>query len=508
MSSTLARTAQGAGWVVAWRMTTRMLGLISTLVLARLLVPADFGLVALAYACSATLEACTYAGVEQQIIRSAAPSRALYDTAFTLNLIRALAIAVMLALGAGPLATFFGDPRLEPVLLTLTLLPLVNGFSNIGTVDFQRNLAFHREFQMMILPRLITFCVSLGVALVFRTYWALVLSMVAGRLSYLVMSYLMHPYRPRLSLAAWRELAGFSFWVWALAVVSVVRDRADSFIVGRQLGPGSLGVYSLGAEVATLPASEVVGPICRASLPGLAASQREGGDSATRDAFFRIIALTALLMLPAGVGMAMMAAPLVFLTVGPNWLEAVPLVAVLGFAGVVLPFGNISQVLLTSLGRMRLLFGIYLVAAVARLALMSVFIPWLGLIGAACALGIGFLLDAVMLTHFATRLLRVSPVAVLGRCWRPAVASAVMALVLWSTGLGWVPVPPDVITAILALAAGVSGGVATYAAAATVLWLACGRPKGAEADMLRLLGQMTHRLRRARPATLPAGAAD
>jgi O-antigen/teichoic acid export membrane protein len=481
---------------------------VSTLVLARLLTPADFGLVALAYACGATLDACLNAGVEQQIIRSPDPRRALYDTAFTLNMVRCLTIAAMLTLGAGPLAGFFGDPRLEPVLMALALLPAINSFTNIGVVDFHRNLAFHREFQMMILPRLVTFATSLGVALVFRSYWALVASMVAGRSCSLVMSYLMHPFRPRLSLAAWRELAGFSFWIWALSVAGVVRDRADSFFVGRLLGPGSLGVYSLGSEIATLPASEVVGPICRASLPGLAASQREGGDAATGDAFFRIIALTALLLLPAGVGMAMVAAPVVFLAVGPAWIEAVPLVAVLGIAGVALPFGNISQVLLTAQGRMRLLFGVYLVAALARLGFMAAFIPWLGLLGAALALGLGFLLDAAMLVHFATRMLRVRPAAVLLRCWRPAAASAAMALVLWATGLGWAPVPADAAAAIRALAVGVGCGVVVYAAVATALWLACGRPEGAENDLLRVIGRATQRLRRARPAAVPAGPAE
>ncbi|MFC7541192.1 oligosaccharide flippase family protein [Siccirubricoccus deserti] len=507
MSSTLARTAHGAGWVVAWRMTTRLLGLVSTLVLARLLTPADFGLVALAYACRSTLDACTNAGVEQQIIRSPNPTRELYDTAFTLNMARCLAIAALLALGAA-LAVFFGDPRLETVLLVLALLPAIGGFTNIGVVDFHRDLAFRREFQMMILPRLVTFVTSLGAALVFRSYWALVLSMVTGSICSVTMSYLMHPFRPRLSLVAWRELAGFSFWIWALSVASVVRDRADSFFVGRLLGPWSLGVYSLGSEIATLPASEVVGPICRASFPGLAASQREGGDAATRDAFFRIIALTALVMLPAGVGVAMVAAPVVFLAVGPAWNEAVPLVAVLGIAGVALPFGNISQVLLTAQGRMRLLFGVYLVAALARLGLMAAFIPWLGLPGAALALGLGFLLDAVMMVYFATRMLRVRPGAVLLPCWRPAAASAAMALVLWATGLGWAPVPTDAAAAIRALAAGVGCGVVVYAAIAAALWLACNRPAGAESDLLRVIGQATQRLRRVRSAAVPAGPAE
>src|SRR3954468_8820187 len=149
-------------------MTTRVLGLMSTLVLARVLAPSDYGLVALAFAVNSTLDACLSAGVEQQIIRAPAPTRALYDTAFTFNLIRTLLISALLLLGAAPAADFFGDPRLEPVLLAFAALPLLTGMVNIGVVDFQRNLDFSAEFRMLIVPRLAAIAVSFAIALTFH----------------------------------------------------------------------------------------------------------------------------------------------------------------------------------------------------------------------------------------------------------------------------------------------------------------------------------------------------
>ena len=94
--SILSRTALGAGWVVAWRMLTRVLGLISTLILVRLLAPADFGLVALATSFALALDACLSIGVEDQLVRSNNPRPALYHTAFTLNLFRCLAVAALI----------------------------------------------------------------------------------------------------------------------------------------------------------------------------------------------------------------------------------------------------------------------------------------------------------------------------------------------------------------------------------------------------------------------------
>ncbi|HWT09257.1 MAG TPA: oligosaccharide flippase family protein, partial [Roseomonas sp.] len=93
----LARTARGAGWVVAWRMATRLLGLVSTLVLARLLLPEDFGLVALATSFAFALDACLALGVGDQIVRAHEPDRDMYDTAFTINLLRGLLVGAMVA---------------------------------------------------------------------------------------------------------------------------------------------------------------------------------------------------------------------------------------------------------------------------------------------------------------------------------------------------------------------------------------------------------------------------
>jgi hypothetical protein len=128
--------------------------------------------------------------------------------------------------------------------------------------------------------------------------------------------------------------------------------------------------------------------------------------------------------------------------------------------------------------------------------------------GAALALGIGFVLDAAMLVHFATRLLRVGPTAVLLRCWRPVLASAGMALALWAAGLGWAPAPANAAAATRDLAVGVGCGVLVSATVAAALWAACGRPEGAENDLLRMLGRLAQRLRPARPVALPASPGD
>ncbi len=228
--SLLMRTARGAGWVMAWRLGMRVLGLISTLVLVRLIAPADFGIIALGTSFMQTIDGMLTLGTEEAVIREAAPGRTFYDTAFTLNLMRGLSVTALVAALAYPAASFFADPRLGPVLLFVACLPVLDGCANIGTVDFRRDLAFHREFAIMVVPKLCGIIAAITAAALLHSYIAMLIGMGVNRTLRVVMSYVMHPYRPALSLQAWHGLAGYSLWTWALSLAVLVRDRSDSLL--------------------------------------------------------------------------------------------------------------------------------------------------------------------------------------------------------------------------------------------------------------------------------------
>jgi O-antigen/teichoic acid export membrane protein len=121
----LAKTASGAGWVIGFRLTTRLLGIASTLTLVRLLGPGDFGLVALASSFAQTIDTIANLSPHEAVIRERAPDRAMYDTAFTMSFLRGLLTAAVIAAGSVPAAGFFHEPRLVPVLLALAVSTLI-----------------------------------------------------------------------------------------------------------------------------------------------------------------------------------------------------------------------------------------------------------------------------------------------------------------------------------------------------------------------------------------------
>jgi O-antigen/teichoic acid export membrane protein len=479
--SVFARTARGTGWLIAWRMATRLLGVASTVVLVRLLTPADFGLIALATSFTLAVEAMALIDVEDAVTRERAPTRDVYDTAFTLGLLRGLAIGGMIAALALPAARFFAEPRLAPVIFALGLGFLLDGLTNVGIVDFRRDFAFHREVQLWLAPRLLSILLALGTAWLLRSYWALVIGILSQRALRVVFSYWMHPFRPRLGLAAWR---GLLLWLSTINVASLLRDRADSILLGRLLGTAPVGIFAIGAEIAALPTTELVEPACRAAFSGFSTARNTGLDAG--ETWLAIIASMTLLTFPAGVGLALIASPLVQLAFGARWMAAVPLVQLLGIAGGLTAFGTIGSVLLRVHGKMRLVLGIILAGAALRVVLLVLLIPRFGLLGAGFAVALGLVFDHLLYLAMTLRGLAIALSALLERLWRSALATAAMAAVLLLSGLGG----QDSTSPALALLGGVTIGAAVYIATVSALWALAGRPDGAERNALATLRRL------------------
>lgn len=499
----LSRMARGASWVLAWRMATRLLGLVSTLVLARLLVPEDFGLVALAASFAFALEALLYLGVEDQIVRSRNPDRTLYDTAFTINLLRGLAVGGLVA-GVTPMAaSFFNEPRLAPILYALAASAIAAGAANIGTADFRRRIEFHLEFRMLFLPRVASVIATIAAAAVTQSHWALVLGILLHRAGVIGMGYAMHPFRPRLSLRAWRELVGVSFWTWTIGVASVARDRSDSIVVGRAAGIAEVGVYAAGVEIATVPTWELAAAASRAVMPGFADALRADDPDRQRNAFSRIFGLILLVTLPAGVGLSLVAGPLVMVLLGPRWMAAAPVVGVIAIALAWSPLETVGSAWLGAKAALRTLLAILVVSAVFRVLLLVVLTPHYGLPGAAVAAGAGRLLEGAAQMFIAARYLQVRTRTIFGAAWRPAAAVVGMAVALHLLDLAWPLTSPVGESALASLALSATIGALVYVAGLLALWLATGRPQGAEADALEALrrvrstvgGNITRRLR-------------
>ncbi len=480
--------------MIGWRFCTRFIGLFSTLILVRLLTPADFGIVALATSFVQGFGQLCEVGVENAIIRDPNPDRALYDTGFTINLIRGFGVALLLLIGAFPIAALFHNPHLGPVLVAVSVISALGAMENIGVVDFRRFIAFDREFILKIVPRLIQTGIGIALSFILRSYWALIIALLTNQALTTLMTYRLHPYRPRLSLAAWRRMAGYSAWVWVNNLVSLLNSNGTNFIIGKMLGVSAVGIFGLSNEIAELPNSELVGPLCRSAFSGFAQAHAEGDDGATL--LLRLLALMTMIALPAGLGLSLTAYPIVQLGFGKNWIGAVPLLQIIGVSSAFSIFSMISGVVFSVKAWMKALFKLGAALTIMRLSLIIVLLPLYGLIGVAIAIAVTQIVNQIILIIVTVRRLDLSPVTVLGRIWRSIAAAALMTALLVALHLGWNNDPGTDRWQAIHLGAAVLIGAISYTASLLGLWLLTGQPEGGERDLLNLLRAMFRRIER------------
>ena len=493
MSSEIAK---GAAWMVLFRLLDRSIGIVSTAILARLLIPADFGLVAMAMSIIALIELATAFNFDVALIQKQDPQREHFDSAWTLNALIAIGGAILTAAAAYPAAAFYGDPRLGPVMFAIGGAWLISGFENIGIVNFRRQMNFAAEFRLMATKRVVSFAITIAAAVLFRSYWALVIGMAVARVTGVVLSYLMQPYRPRPSLARARELFSFSGWLLANNIAIVVAARVPHFFIGRAFGAQTLGAYTIASEIAALAHTELIAPINRAMFPGY--SRLVGDPPAFRKTCVDATATILLIVLPVSVGIAVLAAPFVRLLLGDQWVAAVPLIKVLAFAGAVSALTSNNLSVYFALGRPQLATALFVVRLfVLAIGIVTLYPSWgvLGIAYAEFGAAVASMAVSLPILFSTIKLRRRDYVSAL---WRPLVASALMGMtVSWliasefaGDGLG---------DAALQMLVGVTAGMLSYPLILAALWLISGRPESTEVRIARwALGAL--RARRTRGA--------
>jgi len=473
--------ARGAALTVAMRWTDRLIGIASTLILARLLTPADFGVVAMASLVVSLIDTLFDLGVNAALVQKQSTDRNDFDAAWTLRLAQSALAAVVIGVAGAPLAAdYFRDPRVEAVLWVMAATVLAGGFENIGIVALQKNMEFGREFRFLFFRRLAGFVVTIALALWLHSYWAMVVGALVGRLSGVGLSYVMHAFRPRLSIQRLRAIWSFSQWMLVRNLGSYGALQVDKLVLGRRTNAAALGTYNLADDVAALPVSELLAPIGRVLFPAFVRIAQQPEE--LRRAFTLALGVQTLVALPAGVGLVLVADSAVPLLLGPQWLAAVPVLQVLALVSVTTALTHSSAYLLLALGKVRVqalfAWGHFLLLA----ALLIAVFPGAGVQQIA---EVRLAVAAVAMLAFLGLALRSVPGMrawdILANCWRPVIATVVMFLVL-----NELPLPGTWPLAVRFFAT-VGAGGALYAVAILGLWRAVGRPEGAETYLLSKL---------------------
>jgi O-antigen/teichoic acid export membrane protein len=296
----------------------------------------------------------------------------------------------------------------------------------------------------------------------------------------------MHPYRPRLTLARFGDIWGFSRWLLLARVANLANRKLDEFIVGGQAGTAAMGNYFIASDIATAPAEEVVLPMSRGIFPVYSRQQNTRAQLA--ESFYTVLRSTAYLCIALGLGVSAVAPQLVPLLLGEQWLAAVPLMQWLGVWGALMGVALAIDPLLLAIGRTRLLASFkWMQLAVLAPALIYGGMAH-GVVGVAQA---KTLVMAAMLPLFLAFIARTEGLAL--RPLLGAVAPASIAGAAMYAGVLVIAGVLDGLPLWLRLMTEVAAGAFFYVAIVLLLWSLRGAPSGPERELLERLRRMLAR---------------
>jgi lipopolysaccharide exporter len=486
--SVLAHIANGLKWTAVSRISIQLIGLISTIILARLLSPHDFGLVALGMIFISFLTMLGSFDFDTVLIQHPNPDRQHYDTAWTLNALYFAVASIGLVASAPLLARFYKTPQLSDIIYVLAFGFFLEGFVNVKIIDFQKHFRFRYEAILKVSVKLAGFCATVIAAFLLRSYWALLIGMLTTRVTRLALSYALAPYKPRPTLSKTRELFSFSSWLVLSAIIGFFHNKAPDIIIGKTLGVTPLGVFTVGQSTAGMVTSEITATIYRAAYPGFAkVSHSEAEFSRT---VLRIFNIVATVTLPASIGISYIALPFVLTVFGQKWLSAVPILQIIAIASLINALQS-NQYVLLSLRKPGLQTFILTIRLALIFPLIYLFSTRYGIVGAA----FGILLSGVLLMpvnlfllmHFA----KLRLFDLVHMVWRPLVATALMGGALQIILNSGRPLIDQVQVSLLLLGMIVTG-IVVYSVSLLSLWHLSGRPTDTmEAVALRWLSDKT-----------------
>ncbi len=423
-----ARTLRGMMWAYGSYVGGRVLTLVATAILARLLTPREFGLVALAILFMFLLETLSDLGVSQALIVVKEEEELEHaETVFVWSIALGVIFSAFTAAASPFVAEFFDQPQLAGILAVLGLRFLIR---SVGLTHFalaQKRLDFRSRTAAQISDVSVRGVTSIALAIAGLGAWSLVLGYIAGSLALTAVLWVMVKWRPRLR-PRWdhlRSMLRFGGMLVGVNVVTALETQLDSLFVGRVLGATDVGLYTLGfrlPELLILNLSVVAGQVL---FPAFASVERTD----LSRAFAISLRYTLMIALPMAAALAIMADPFILALFGDQWERSVPVMQVLTVYGLAVAISIPGGTVLKATGRAGVLLAISLPEAVLLLAAIWTFVDE-GIVAVAACKAVVMGLFALVSTVVGMRYLDVGPRSVWQAVWPPLLATAGMAAVL------------------------------------------------------------------------------
>lgn len=427
--------ARKTAWGLIWNFSAYFLGklvlLVTTSILARLLAKSDFGLVAVAVVAINYLSVLKDLGLGAALIQRKGDVNEAVNTVFTINIMIGLVLSTIAILIAPWVAIYFKDPQVTPVLRWMGVSFLINALGSVHTNWLVRDLNYRRKLVPDLGGALVKGVISIGMAYLGYGVWSLVFGQIAGAVASTILVWIILPWRPRLTLdrSIAATLMGFGASVTAIDILNEITDNIDYVIVGRIFGLVQLSVYTLAYR---LPEMLLIGNLwVMGGVVFPAFSNVQDRPDELRRGFLASVRFVELIAVPICLGLLIAADPIVRVVFGDQWLEAIPVLRVLAVYAWVYSLGYHAGGFYKAIGRPDILLRLSILTLVIIIPALLIGAQF-GIIGVAVGHLVAILLRRIISLALATRFVNVSILDIFGELRSSFLAALVMAPIIFA----------------------------------------------------------------------------
>ncbi|MEZ8739770.1 oligosaccharide flippase family protein [Photobacterium swingsii] len=374
--SFVRKLASASFWLTIASWVSSAVGLLTMLIFARILSVEEFGLIATATLVTAFFDLFSRLGTEAYLIKEVDPDTEDINTAWTIQLIIKLLIALAIYLFSNWTAMYFNEPKIENILKTLALIPLLLAFANIGIALLKKEMDFKTLMFWDASAKITSFIITLLLILITPTYWAYIIGMVSYFAILTITSYFFSSYRPALCLSRLNKQIEFSQWTLLKGIVNYFNNKCDQIIISKFIGSAALGAFSITQRIYETASDILVSPFIATLYPGLGQLDRKSPQFTT--IFHNTLIATSVVIILLASLLAINAEQLVTIALGSaeKWhlvANLLPLAAPLLITRI-LSFALFD--VLTLLDKIKFLFKFELVTAIISSIVLFLAVYW------------------------------------------------------------------------------------------------------------------------------------
>lgn len=327
------QTIKGISWAGSFRIVTRAVSFLRTAILARLLLPVDFGFFSIASLVLAISELITETGINIILVQKKEEIDKYIDTAWVISIMRGVLIGLVILLTAPFVSSFFSMPQAYTLLIWIAAVPVVRGFINPSVVKLLKDLHFQKEFYYKTSIFLVESAVSILFAIILKSPIALVYGLLAGAVFEVTISFVLLSPRPRFNIKKryMYEIFSHGKWLTANGVINYLYQNLDNIVIGKMLGAATLGIYDVAYKISLLPLTEVADVVGRTAFPVMVKINDDV--NRLRRAYYKSLLLISIVSFMITLLILVFPSQIIQILLGDQWISAVGILQLLAVFG-------------------------------------------------------------------------------------------------------------------------------------------------------------------------------